>query len=68
MIASFRTSRKEVSMRQLAFELMCEWGDKKTVLMEEKMKEELIGYMATAIIEIFSREGEKTDDGFSEKR
>ena len=55
-------------MRQLAFEFMHEWIDEKTVLLEEKMKEELVGYMATAIIEVFSGQGEKTDDELSEQR
>lgn len=55
-------------MRQLAFEFMHEWIDETTGSLEEKMKEELVGHMATAIVEVFSCEGEKTDDGLSEQR
>lgn len=55
-------------MRQLAFEFMYEWIDEKTVLLEKKMEKELVGHMATAIIEVFSSKGEKTDDGLLQKR
>lgn len=55
-------------MRQLAFEFMQEWIGAEAVTLEKRIEEELIGHMATAIIEVVSCEGEKTDDGLSEKQ
>lgn len=52
-------------MRQLGFELMYEWVAEKKVLLEEKIEKELIGHMATAIIEVLSCKGEKTDGELS---